>query len=710
MRPMYKLVAFSYLGLLSPFVPYSLWGQEVPSPSQTVELPLIVVTAKESSQVQSIEFLDKRDLEETNVQTAADIVRQAPNVSVNTFYSFPGTTYTVRGVGENILLLNNDLRPSVSQYIDDIPSVDTLDRNTPLLNLTSAQFYRGPQETLFGAPSPAGALNMYTVTPTNNWSGSVDYQYGSYEFQQLQPTINAPLIKDHLYLGFSGNFSEQNGYITNLFDNSKVDGYQKRDGLLRLIWTPSKEWEIGLYGGLGDFTQSNFYDLLPLSQEPNYNTLNTSYNGYNVQRYNLEAFRILWHLDGFDLLSVTSRQARNVNDLENTSYIARALPLNLVDSGQDFGTEAFTEELRAVSTDASSDVQWRGGFFFSHRTQDGYNQSDIYQLPLITAAPGTADLFALNDVRDDDYAVYGQLTFHPAEQWEVTSGLRGEIFSEDKTSGVALTSIAGALSGGVAHNGVEADSLTQGTYLPSIQATYRWSENQSSWVKLDKAWRPGGVGIYQIAQDKYTKETSWNAELGHNISFWNDKASITPLLFYSRYQNYQSPVAVTPVITYETNAKYATAQGAELSLSANPWPDLTVKSDLGYTEALYNEFPGGANNGDPVVNIPEYTIDNSASYVYHLTKATDFTARLDYDIVGDFPVLSTDFHYRYKQGAYGLLSARLGYEFDHGGIYFFGANLTDSRYGESLTYSPGLGLFGNPGSPPVLGLEVRASF
>lgn len=673
-------------------------------------LPPIIVTGKLPTQSQAFQDFDSQDIQDLNIQTPSDLIRQVPDASVNSHNIFPGTTYTVRGVGENILLINSDLRSAVAQYIDDIPSVDTLSRTTPLFNVASAQFYRGPQETYFGAPSPAGALNIYTVAPTNHWSGNVDYQYGSYNFQQVQTSVNAPLVKNQLYLGFAGSFSEQNGYITNPVNDSKVNGYQKRDGLLRLIWTPNRNLEIGLYGGLGNLSQSNFYEDPPISQLPNPYTLPTDFNGYNYQRYNTEALRVVWNGDGYRLLSVTSRRAQCFNDLFNTSYVLHALPLNAFDSGHDFKTETYTQEFRAESQADSSPVQWRGGFFFSDRSQNGDDLKSLYNLPLIIGAPGVAEENVIDNVNEYDYALYGQATYHATDHLDLTLGLRGELFDEESDSGLGLTSVAASLIGNNAHTETRMGSLKQGTYMPSAQVTWHWDDSQFTWIKFDKAWRPGGVGIYQLSPNKYTKETSWNFELGHKISLWENRLSVTPILFYSLYQNYQSPFVVNPLVTYEANAKYASARGAELSLSLTPVSRLNLTSNLSYTDARYDEYSGGGYNGEAVADIPEYTIDNDIDYRQPLTRTSDLMARIDYDITGSFYSLSTSATDRYKQGAYGLLSAKIGYEFPHGGIYFFGANLTGSQYYESIDFDPSLGFIGNPAVPPTLGIEVSLSY
>jgi len=683
-------------------------SQETPPASQT--LAPIVVTGGSVGQAQSVTDFDTHDIEDTRIQSVPDFLQQTPNASVNTRATFPGTTFSVRGTAESPLLLSNDLRSSVAQYIDDIPSIDTLSRDLPLFNLASAQFYRGPQETYFGAPSPAGALNIYTVEPTDHWSGTADYQYGSYEFQQVQTTVNAPLIKGQLYLGFAGTFSERDGYITNPVDDSKINGYQKRNGLLRLIWKPSDDFEAGLYCGLGDLSQSNFYDLLPISQQPNPYTLPTDFRGYNYQRSNLQALRVAWNGDGYRLLAVTTRRAQSIDDLFNVSYIAHELPFNIVDSGQDLKTETYTQEIRAESTDADARLQWRTGFFFSDRRQTGLNQMDRYQLPMIIGQPGVADLDVINDAHEDDYALYGQGTYHVTDHLDFSLGLRGEIFSEESNSGLYLTGMAPVIVGGGLHTGTKEGTVTEGTYLPMAQATWHWDDPQFTWFKVSKAWRPGGVGIYQIAPGNYAKETSWNFELGHTVALWNNRLTITPTLFYSLYDDYQAPHIVNPVIIYETNAKFATARGGELTLNCTPTPGLNLATSFGYTDAHYDEFSSGASNGSPIPNIPEFTLNNSVSYRYPLGKGTDFMVRLDYNIVGDFFAFATVPNYLYAQGAYGLLSAKVGYEFPHGGLYLFGANLTDSHYLSSIEDDPPLVLLGNPGAPATLGVELSVNF
>jgi iron complex outermembrane receptor protein len=681
-----------------------------PVSSAPTTLAPIVVTGESTLPAQSMTSFDSLDIQDAHLQSVADFVQQVPNASVNTRGAFPGTTFTVRGESESSLLLANDLRSSVAQYIDDIPSIDTLSRDLPLFNIASADFYRGPQETFFGAPSPGGALNIHTVEPTDNWSGSADYQYGSYQFQQVRAAVNAPLIKDQLYLGFAGTFAEQDGYITDPVNDSRINGYQKHDGLVRLIWTPNEDLEIGLYGGLGDFRQTNFYDILPVSQQPNFYTLPTDYNGHNYQRNNMQALRIVLNEEGYRLLSVTSRHAQSINDMYNASYIADALPLNVVDTGQDFQTETYTQELRAESTDADSRLQWRTGFFFSDRRQVGDNQDDTYNLPLIVGAPGQALVHIINDAHEDDYALYGQGTYKATDKLDLTLGLRGEVFSEESNSGLYLTSLAPEIVGGGRHTGTREGTVTDGTWLPMAQATWHWDSSQFSWFKADKAWRPGGVGIDQIALGNYSQETSWNFELGHTIDLWNHRLTITPTLFYSLYHDYQAPHVVNPVIIYETNAKYASARGGELTLNCTPVAGLDLTTSFGYTDARYDEFPGNENNGNPIANIPEYTMNNALTYRYPLTKETDLMVRLDYDIVGDFDALATVPNYLYQQGAYGLLSAKVGYEFSHGGLYLFGANLTDSHYLDSLEDDPSLVLGGNPGAPPTLGVELSLNF
>jgi hypothetical protein len=44
------------------------------------------------------------------------------------------------------------------------------------------------------------------------------------------------------------------------------------------------------------------------------------------------------------------------------------------------------------------------------------------------------------------------------------------------------------------------------------------------------------------------------------------------------------------------------------------------------------------------------------------------------------------------------------------GIYFFGANLTDSHYLQSVDFDPAIGYIGNPAVPATLGIEVSFNY
>jgi iron complex outermembrane receptor protein len=678
-------------------------------------------------------YLDARTIYDTNVKTSGDILNQIPNAYASQASLNPGTTYTVRGSTEDRNLFVNDYRSSVSTYIDDIPSIDTQSRNNPLFNIASAEFYSGPQETFFGAPSPAGALNIYSAAPSNNWTGGVDYQYASYQFQQTQVNLNAPIIKDQLYAGFAGTFSEQDGFLENLFNNERISGYQKENGLFRLVYRPVKELEIGLYLGLGETDQDSFSGVQAFQQQPSPYQVFTPFNGFNHERNNLEALRIVWHGDGYRILNVTSRQAQTVNQLLNTTLFFGApgssalfpnpappppvlaipiVPYNWIDTGFDQKIETYTEELRAESEDPEADLQWRGGFFFSDRTQSGNVASEIFNIPPV-GVDGT--LVIPNDVKQQDYALYGQATYRAWDKWDFTGGLRLELLHEERDSGAVYSNAATAgfgeeLFGVSPANG--SGSYTGGDFLPSAQVAYHWTDEQLSWFKVSKAWKPGGVGVTELGPN-YDKETSWNFELGHKASFLDDKFLVSPVLFYSDYHNYQTYIVDNALKTFDANAKSATAYGAELGLSAFPLPGLALNTNWGYTEARYDQFSAADANGTPIENIPEFTIDNNITYRYALTKETDLLARVDYNITGDYHIIDTSYADPIKQGAYGLLGARVGYEFKNGGVYLFGTNLTNAHYGETLknfSDNPSLGLTGIEGDPQVVGVEANLKF
>ncbi len=121
----------------------------------------------------------------------------------------------VRGLGAPFGLTNDGIEQGVGLYVDGVyfarPAAATLD----FVDVEQIEVLRGPQGTLYGKNTTAGAINITTKKPTFTPETSFELNYGNFGFVQAKASISGPLIGKKLAgrLSFSG--TQRDGLIYN---------------------------------------------------------------------------------------------------------------------------------------------------------------------------------------------------------------------------------------------------------------------------------------------------------------------------------------------------------------------------------------------------------------------------------------------------------------------------------------------------------------
>ena len=101
----------------------------------------------------------------------------------------------IRGLGAPFGLTNDGIEQGVGIYIDGVfyarPAAATLD----FLDVERIEVLRGPQGTLFGKNTTAGAINVTTRKPSFTPEAEVEINYGSFGFVQAEGSISGPLSR-----------------------------------------------------------------------------------------------------------------------------------------------------------------------------------------------------------------------------------------------------------------------------------------------------------------------------------------------------------------------------------------------------------------------------------------------------------------------------------------------------------------------------------
>jgi iron complex outermembrane recepter protein len=164
------------------------------------------------------------------------------------------TTLNIRGLGSTFGLTNDGIDPGVGYYVDGVyyarPAATALD----FIDIEQIEVLRGPQGTLFGKNTTAGAFNITSKAPSFNTGVNFETSFGNFGFVQAKTSITGKLIAKKLAgrLSFSG--TQRNGTIYNVATDEKVNDMNNIGVRGQLLYLPTSRIKVLL---IADYTQQN---------------------------------------------------------------------------------------------------------------------------------------------------------------------------------------------------------------------------------------------------------------------------------------------------------------------------------------------------------------------------------------------------------------------------------------------------------------------
>ncbi len=216
-----------------------------------LELSEVLITARRrSEEIQKvpipISVVGGPKIEETGSFNVNRVKELVPTVQL--YSSNPrNTTLNIRGLGSTFGLTNDGIDPGVGFYVDGVyfarPAATALD----FIDIEQIEVLRGPQGTLFGKNTTAGAFNISTRLPSYTPGGTVELSYGNYGFIQAKSSITGPLSKN-LAARVSSSGTQRNGTIENIRTGKFINDLNNLGFRGHLLYNPSSKVEIVLAG------------------------------------------------------------------------------------------------------------------------------------------------------------------------------------------------------------------------------------------------------------------------------------------------------------------------------------------------------------------------------------------------------------------------------------------------------------------------------
>ncbi|MBC3793622.1 TonB-dependent receptor [Spirosoma utsteinense] len=551
------------------------------------------------------------------------------------------TTLNIRGLGSSFGLTNDGIDPGVGFYVDGVyyarPAATSLD----FIDIEQVEVLRGPQGTLFGKNTTAGAFNVVTRAPSFQPGASFETSFGNLNYIQAKASITGPLSKKlAARVSFSG--TQRDGTIYNLTTLKPTNTLNNVGYRAQLLYTPSDRVSVTVAGDNSRQRPDGYATVLagvvptkraayrqfntiiadlgyklpttnPFDRVTDTDTPWRSNNDFGGASVNVDA-RIgggkltsttawrYWKWDpsndrDFTGLPVLTKSQGNSQHQQWTQEIRYAGQFSSRLSGV-VGVFLIDQDLRSdpVQTEESGSAQWR----FSQSST-----SALWKTPGLLDGFGTRTTSRLKTLGG---AVFGQLDWTIGDKWHLLPGLRFNYDKKDvdykrETYGGLQTTEPAllALKNGVYTNQAFAFGVEENNFSGQLTLAYRASKQFNAYATYANSYKPVGVnlgglptanGVVLIDLAKVKPEYVTHVEVG--VKTRPTPGSTLNLTVYNTdIRDYQTQVQTAEVGVnrgYLANAEKVRVKGVELDGNVRVTSNFTVNGALAYTDGKYISF------------------------------------------------------------------------------------------------------------------------
>ena len=216
-----------------------------------IEIEEIVVTAQKRAQNQqdvpvALDAFSGEMLQKSSIKTMRDLAGMTPSLDSFQSQSAGFSSWGIRGISTSSQ--NFGLESAVGSYIDNVYRARQSAISNQLVDVEAVEVLRGPQGTLYGKNTSAGAVNIRTVAPSHDRNGFFEIVGGDLGLININAATNMSLIEDKLAMRATIFSSDRGGFVTNLTEPNgpKMNDRDRFGGRLQFLFTPSENTSMRL--------------------------------------------------------------------------------------------------------------------------------------------------------------------------------------------------------------------------------------------------------------------------------------------------------------------------------------------------------------------------------------------------------------------------------------------------------------------------------
>lgn len=616
----------------------------------------ILVTARRRSEASqdvplAISVVGGEHLDNTGAFNVGRLQQLTPTLQFYT--SNPrNSAANIRGIGAPFGLTNDGIEQGVGIYVDDVYYSRAASSTFDFLDVARIEVLRGPQGTIYGKNTTAGALNITSRQPTFNFEGRAEVSIGNLAFKQAKAAVSGPL-SEKVAARVAVSATSRKGTIFNQATGNWINEQDNLGLRAQLLWRPADGLDVTLAGdysvqdpeccgqiyvGVGATQRPLNRQFAALAAAQNYTVpstdpfarvtdLDADLNAGN--KIGGASLRVKWDAGAGTLTSVTAWRFWDWKPANDRDFIG--LPIT-TSSNNPSQQHQYTQEFRyAREGEAVDFVAGLFGFHQTVRTQGLQVQGKAASRWLLNpssslaAIPAVLDgLTANNDIRLDNTsaAVFGQASWKISDALTLQPGVR---VNYDRKKGLYSSVVTGTASDGtrqlvqfsgayasdpwiVAQRGVLSPQrfepeFSAWNFSYDVNLSYKLAPDVLAYATYAKTFKSGGINLNGVPTDAAgnpllaagaVKPESLNHyEAGLKTQFWDRRITFNLSGYRTDIDDFQALVSngqLGVLRGYLANAEKVRTQGIEWDLSVRPSERFNAYVNGAYTDATYVRF------------------------------------------------------------------------------------------------------------------------
>ena len=636
----------------------------------SVSLDTLTVTAQKIEEnVQDIPIsttiFDEFDIESKNIKTIKDINAYTPNLFIHDTDGSGISEPSLRGLSSGT---GSNYSTSASLFVDGVPINSRLAYNWVIEDIQRIEVLKGPQGTLYGKDTHAGAINIITKQPSNETKAKVSAELGSDDKRVYSFNISGPILQDKLFAGLTFKHYEKDGFIHNSTLNKKVDYREYDYARLNLRYLATDNLELSLIssknrqkdGSKKMASVNNTSRIVTNNLKEHFHQDSISHAlkiKYNINDYTLES-----------LTSILDYETDAVCDTDFSPYTY--FEITKMDTvykkkAQEFRLSKINNTYKLVS-----------GIYFDKDKGPVEVNANIYDSSTNATYYNTPYYRTNED--GESLGLFTHLDYKLNNKLSLIGGIRydkDKKFFKDALTKENLSNDYGAIS-------------------PKVALKYNINPNSMIYTTIAKGYKSGGYLSYAPAgyDKKYNKEELWSYEIGSKNMLFDNRLMLNSAIYYMDISDMQVSSSVnTQGNYYISNAAKATSKGLEIEAKYQATNTISLFGSLGYNITKFENYKDtqGDYSGNYNTHAPKYNYNVGAQY----RGANNYYAKVDLNGYGKTYLDKSNTN---SKDAYSLVNLKIGYEEENYDIYLYADNLFDKKHDTNGEQSGSVILYSEP--------------